>query len=115
MSRLASAALRGTRATVTVRPAWVTARSMPPQRAFRTDPSLRPHLSASKAVPTLFASATTQSTRGLCSDEYGYEEVRYYIWRSSEGQYAAQLSSGKWTYLRKDGEENRNGLAECVV
>ena len=55
LARLASV-LRGTRATVTVRPEWVTARSMPALRSFCTEPSLKPHVhvSASKAAPTLF-------------------------------------------------------------
>ena len=55
LARLASV-LRGTRATVTVRSAWVTARSTPALRSFCTEPSLKPHVhvSASKAAPTLF-------------------------------------------------------------
>ena len=53
LARLASV-LRGTRATVTVRPEWVTARSTPALRSFCTEPSLKPHVhvSASKAAPT---------------------------------------------------------------
>eukprot|EP00966_Prymnesium_polylepis_P233458 5399426-Prymnesium_polylepis.1 len=55
LARLASV-LRGARATVTARSAWATARSMPAQRAFCTEPSLKPHVhvSASKDAPTLF-------------------------------------------------------------
>ena len=55
LARLASV-LRGTRATVTVRPEWVTARSTPALRSFCTEPSLKPHVheSASKASSTLF-------------------------------------------------------------
>ena len=41
LARLASA-LRGTRATVTMRPAWVAARSTPALRSFCTEPSLKP-------------------------------------------------------------------------
>ena len=55
LARLASV-LRGTRATVTVCPEWVTARSTPALRSFCTEPSLKPHVhvSASKVAPTLF-------------------------------------------------------------
>jgi len=58
LARLASV-LRGTRATVTVRPEWVTARSTPALRSFCTEPSLKPHVhvSASKAAPTLFGAS----------------------------------------------------------
>ena len=53
LARLASV-LHGTRATVTMRPAWATARSTPALRSFCTEPSLKPHVhvSASKAAPT---------------------------------------------------------------
>ena len=61
LARLASV-LRGTRATVTMRPAWATARSMPALRStpalrsFCTEPPLKPHVhvSAIKAESMLF-------------------------------------------------------------
>ena len=51
---------------------------------------------------SLLASAATQS-RGLTAavaggDDNGGEYVRH-IWKSSEGQYAAQLASGRWAHI----------------
>ena len=51
---------------------------------------------------SLLASAATQS-RGLTAavaggDDNGGEYV-WHIWKSSEGQYAAQLASGRWAHI----------------
>ena len=53
---------------------------------------------------SLLASAATQS-RGLTSAVAGGDDnggEYFHIWKSSEGQYAAQLASGRWVHIPID-------------
>ena len=59
LARLAPV-LRGTRATVTMHPAWVTARSTPARRSFCTEPSIKRHIHVSASNLFMTAIRTTR-------------------------------------------------------
>ena len=63
---------------------------------------------------SLLASAATQSRGLACSavaggDDNGGEYFRP-IWKSSEGQYAAQLASGRWVHIPIEQCESHPGI-----
>ena len=64
---------------------------------------------------SLLASAATQSRGLACSAVAGGDdnggEYFWPIWKSSEGQYAAQLASGRWVHIPIEHDPNWNAYS----
>ena len=62
---------------------------------------------------SLLASAATQSRGLACSAVAGGDDnggEYFHIWKSSEGQYAAQLASGRWVHIPIEQCESHPGI-----